>query len=162
MNLECKVEKLNSTIFTENCSTGKCGGTILTKRHILTAKHCVSKTAKMKVVVGELDWCKYVGVNSSDGLTSESAIFHEKFDNVKDVSEVIAWEGEPRDVDLAILKVCPSFLFVFISTVHAQVETEVYPTQPDLSMYIAALYFFFACLVKYSTGAANHDIFKFA
>ena len=116
----------------------------------------------MKAVVGELDWCKYVGLNSSDDLTSESAIFHEKFDNVKDVSQVIAWDEEPRDVDLAILKVSPSFLFVFISTVHAQVETEVYPTQPDLSMYIAALYFFFACLVKYSTGAANHDIFKFA
>ena len=67
----------------------------------------------MKVVVGELDWCKYVGVNSYDDIKPKGAqehhpFFSEKFDNIKDVSEVIAWEGEPRDVDLAILKVCPS------------------------------------------------------
>ena len=110
MNLDCKEERINSTLKAESCQHNPCGGTILTKQYILTAKHCVEnknpKTTKMKVVVGELDWCKYVGVNSYDDiLSSYHPFFSEKFDNIKDVSEVIAWEGEPRDVDLAILKV---------------------------------------------------------
>ena len=71
----------------------------------------------MKVVVGELDWCKYVGVKSYDDiLSSYHPFFSEKFDNIKDVSEVIAWEGEPRDVDLAILKVWTSCIYEFISS----------------------------------------------
>lgn len=90
------------------------------------------KTAKIKVVVGELDWCKYVGAKTSDDVLQKAnaPIFQEKFDNVKDVSEVIAWDEEPRDVDLAILKVCQSFVHVSISTVCVQIllSKGSYPT----------------------------------
>ena len=94
----------------------------MTKRYILTAKHCVvrfsPKNAILKVVVGELNWCEATGVNSSDTLQQQSApIFYDNFDNVKDVSEVIIYDEDfstEIGIDLAILKVRQSFLFVII------------------------------------------------
>ena len=75
----------------------------------------------MKVVVGELDWCKYVGAKTSDDVLKKAnaPIFQEKFDNVKDVSEVIIYDEDfstEIGIDLAILKVSQSFLFVIIKT----------------------------------------------
>ena len=98
----------------------------MTKRYILTAKHCVvekgvvlsPENAILKVVVGELNWCKATGVNSSDAISIRgAAIFHDNFDNVKDVSEVIIYDEDfstEIGIDLAILKVSQSFLFVII------------------------------------------------
>ena len=96
----------------------------MTKRYILTAKHCVvekgvvfsPENAILKVVVGELNWCKATGVNSSD--SPWAPIFHDNFDNVKDVSEVIIYDEDfstEIGIDLAILKVIQSFLFVIIN-----------------------------------------------
>ena len=103
-----------------------CGGTILNKRFILTALHCVKKenvilspeTAIMKVMVGELDWCK------ATGQDSRRAIINSTLESVKDVSEVIAYESEPLSTwpelffglppkdDLAILKVDLFFVWI--------------------------------------------------
>ena len=99
----------------------------MTKRYILTAKHCVveegvvlsPENAILKVVVGELNWCKATGANSSDTLQRRAPIFYDNFDNVKDVSEVIIYDEDfstEIGIDLAILKVSQSFLFVIIKT----------------------------------------------
>ena len=98
----------------------------MTKRYILTAKHCVvekgvvfsPENAILKVVVGELNWCKATGANSSDTLQQSAPIFYDNFDNVKDVSEVIIYDEDfstEIGIDLAILKVIQSFLFVIIN-----------------------------------------------
>ena len=72
------------------------------------------KTAITKVVVGELNWCKAAGVKSYDEIRERGhPFFTEKFDNIKDVSEVIGYDRD-RDLDLAILKVIESSVF-FIS-----------------------------------------------
>ena len=83
-----------------------CGGTILNKRYILTVKHCffepmTPEIASIKAIVGELNWCRAVGLDITDilfrGNTSCLApIFEEKFENVKDVSEVI-FHGNVRE-----------------------------------------------------------------
>ena len=69
------------------------------------------KTAITKVVVGELNWCKAAGVKSYDEIRERGhPFFTEKFDNIKDVSEVIGYDRD-RDLDLAILKVIESSVF---------------------------------------------------
>ena len=74
----------------------------MNKRYILTAAHCVDdkegnildpkKGALIKVVVAELNWCKAIGLNIKNDLLMNislaAPIFTQKFENVKDVSEV--------------------------------------------------------------------------
>ena len=65
----------------------------------------------MKVVAGELNWCKVVSENSnatSGSLTDLANLLLKKFDSAKDVSEVIVYDEEDFG-DLAILKVSQSF-----------------------------------------------------
>ena len=103
-----------------------CGGTILNKRYILTVKHCffvepmTPEIASIKAIVGELNWCRAVGLDITDilfrGNTSCLApIFEEKFENVKDVSEVI-FHGNVSEAyykdDLALLKVSNFFVLI--------------------------------------------------
>ena len=102
-----------------------CGGTILNKRYILTVKHCffepmTPEIASIKAIVGELNWCRAVGLDITDilfrGNTSCLApIFEEKFENVKDVSEVI-FHGNVSEAyykdDLALLKVSNFFALI--------------------------------------------------
>ena len=102
-----------------------CGGTILNKRYILTVKHCffepmTPEVASIKAIVGELNWCRAVGLDITDilfrGNTSCLApIFEEKFENVKEVSEVI-FHGNVSEAyykdDLALLKVSSSFVLI--------------------------------------------------
>ena len=103
-----------------------CGGTILNTRYILTVKHCffvepmTPEIASIKAIVGELNWCRAVGLDITDilfrGNTSCLApIFEEKFENVKGVSEVIflgnASEAYYKD-DLALLKVSNFFVLI--------------------------------------------------
>ena len=103
-----------------------CGGTILNKRCILTVKHCffvepvTPEIASIKAIVGELNWCRAVGLDITDilfrGNTSCLApIFEEKFENVKDVSEVI-FHGNVSEAyykdDLALLKVSNFFVLI--------------------------------------------------
>ena len=103
-----------------------CGGTILNKRYILTVKHCffvdpiTPEIASIKAIVGELNWCRAVGLDITDILFNANTsflapIFEEKFENVKEVSEVIfhgnASEAHYKD-DLALLKVSSSFVLI--------------------------------------------------
>ena len=103
-----------------------CGGTILNKRYILTVKHCffvepmTPEIASIKAIVGELNWCRAVGLDITDILfnantTFIAPIFEEKFENVKDVSEVI-FHGNVSEAyykdDLALLKVSNFFVLI--------------------------------------------------
>ena len=57
------------------------------------------KTADIKVIVGETDRCKTVGVDNIDEFSA--SLFSGKFKNVKDVADVYIHS----DDDLAIIKV---------------------------------------------------------
>ena len=101
----------------ESKEVSGCGGTILNNRHILTARHCVilsgkeanPKTADIKVVVGETDWCKAIGLDGIDvlyladekNISLAAPMFTGKFENVKDVADVYIHSED----DLAIIKV---------------------------------------------------------
>ena len=101
----------------ESKEVSGCGGTILNNRHILTARHCVilsgkevnPKTADIKVVVGETDWCKAIGLDDIDvlyladekNISLAAPMFTGKFENVKDVADVYIHSED----DLAIIKV---------------------------------------------------------
>ena len=102
-----------------------CGGTILNKRYILTVKHCffepmTPEIASIKAIVGELNWCRAVGLDITDILFNANTsflapIFEEKFENVKEVSEVI-FHGNVSEAyykdDLALLKVSNFFVLI--------------------------------------------------
>ena len=65
----------------------------------------------IKVVVGELNWCKAFGLDGDTPPRNFSLLlpkFQEKIESVKDVSEVFIYQ----DADLAILKVAPSFVMI--------------------------------------------------
>ena len=72
-------------------------------------------TAIIKVVVGELDWCNAIGLDGDGVLKNYSLaapLFKEKFESVKDVSEVFIHNY----ADIAILKVAPSSFWFLLDS----------------------------------------------
>ena len=76
-----------------------CGGTIISKKYILTAGHCYNGTNPKKypvyIIVGELDKCKVI----------EKPKFEEKLNTVEAVHIHPDYKRKPLRNDIAILEV---------------------------------------------------------